>query len=237
MALVSAINKTAMGRLVPIFSASEYSGEHGSDSADLVLALTRAAAQSGDSVLMLDQINGALMQKAGIIAGANLGDVLAGRASIRDAKYISVKENYTAIMLGNLALENALGSLAALSLNYDWVFMACAHGCTPAHIRLASAADTCLLSYETKSDNFMRAYWFIDAVRSRVPDFDPLMIACGSEDEGLETSQLLQETINDFLGAAPALGGVLDSKESASLIAPVLLEALRHESNKLAKLA
>ena len=218
------------GRLVPVFAVDD-----GLWSADLVLALSKAATARGETVLMLDQMGGRLMEKAGIVVGATLSDVLDGTSRMSDAKYINHNEHFTAVCTGGADLDVLLGSLAALSLSYDWVFIGARPGCTPAHIRLAGAADAALVMYDSGGDKFMRAYWMLDAIRARVPKFDPLMIAQisqeGCESEGFETFDLLAGTVRDFLGAAPALGGILESQKSAAELAPALLEALRQDSN------
>ncbi|MEE9272243.1 MAG: hypothetical protein V3U57_03095 [Robiginitomaculum sp.] len=223
------------GRLVPVFSAHD-----GLASASLVLALSKAAAARGETVLMLDVMDGALLAEAGIIARVNLGDVLYCGADIKDAKYISNNEDFTVANAGDANLDALLGSMAALSLGYDWVFVGAPMGCTPAHIRLAGASDASLLSYASARDQFMRAYWMLDVVRACSPKFDPLMIVDGSkkagteevvsEEECLETYDLFAGTVRDFLGAPPALGGIIFQKQDAVAIAPALLEALRAET-------
>jgi MinD-like ATPase involved in chromosome partitioning or flagellar assembly len=224
------------GRLIPVFAVDD-----GLRNADIVLALSKTAAARGETVLMLDQMGGHLMDKAGVVVGATLADVLDGSASMSDAKYINHNEHFTAVSAGGADLDMLLGSLAAMSLSYDWVFIGTRPGCTPAHIRLAGAADAALVVYNSCGDKFMRAYWMLDAIRTRVPKFDPLMLAQISKEscevEGLETFDLLAGTVRDFLGAAPALGGILDSSESALALAPALLEALRQDSNSLRKYA
>jgi len=217
------------GRLIPVFSVDD--GLYG---AELVLALAKTAAARGETVLMIDQMGGALMDMSGIIYSVTLADVLLGDARITDAKYITQNEHFTAVCAGDVGLDILLGSLAALSLSYDWVFIGARAGCTPAHIRLAGASDASLVLYDCHGDRFMRAYWMLDAVRARVAKFDPLMIAqnnnVGAEMDGFETYELLAGTVQQFLGAAPALGGIIDQPEMAAQIAPGLLEALRQDS-------
>lgn len=226
---MTSLNNRPDGRLVPVFAVDD-----GLWSADLVLALAKTAAARGETVLMLDQMGGRLMDKAGIVVGATLADVLDGKARMSDAKYVGHNEHFTAICTGGADLDILLGSLAALSLSYDWVFIAASPGCTPAHIRLAGTADAALVMYDSQGDKFMRAYWMLDAVRARVAKFDPLMIAQisqeGSEADGFETYELLSGTVRDFLGAAPALGGLLETQDAATELAPVLLEVLREDS-------
>lgn len=190
------------GRLVPIFSANP-----DIDMTSTTLALAKAAAATGETVLMVDCQDGALMKAAGIVYNKTIGDVLLRGAKLKDAQYITSNEHFTAMAAGDATLETILGSLAALSLDYDWVFVGTASGCTPAHVRLAGAADTSLMAYDTASDNFMRAYWMVEACRRRHPGFDPLLMSTGAQDDARETADLLRASIHDFLGAAPPYVG------------------------------
>ena len=225
-------NTRPSGRLVPVFGAHE---DLACDK--LVHALSKTAAARGETVLMLDCMDGALMKAAGIVVGKTLGDVLYRGADIRDAKYVSHNEHYTAASAGDADLDALLGSLAALSLKYDWVFVAAEAGCTPAHVRLAGAADTALLTFSSHSDQFMRAYWMLDAIRARAPKFDPLMIAQGPQADSFETYDMFRHTAAEFLGAPPALGGILETGQEAFDLAPTLLESLRHETVRLKRAA
>jgi MinD-like ATPase involved in chromosome partitioning or flagellar assembly len=213
------------GRLVPVFAAHD-----GLSGTSLAFELSKAAAARGETVLMLDLVDGALMREAGIVYGKTLGDVLYRKADVKDAKYISQNEHFTAACAGDATLDALLGSLAALSLKYDWVFVGVEQGCTPAHVRLASAADTALLAYASETDRFMRAYWMLDAIRARSPKFDPLMIVEGEEAEAFETFDMLVSTVREFLGAPPALGGILETPNDTAMLAPTLLESLRQET-------
>ena len=186
------------GRLVPIFAASDIEGQ-----LELALALGRKAASNGETVLMLDCQNGALMEAAGIIYNKTLYDVLYNDADLRDVKYVTSNEHFTAASAGQADLDTALGSLAALSLSYDWVFAVPPVGCTPAHVRLAAAADISLLTYDTQSDRFMRAYWMIEAVRRRAPKFDPMLLSMGPRKDAVETALMLTDTVREHLGAPP----------------------------------
>lgn len=220
------------GRLVPVFSAHA-----GLSGPSITYELSKAAAARGETVLLLDIVDGALMKEAGIIVGKTLGDVLYRKADIKDAKYISHNEHFTAACAGDATLDSLLGSLAALSLRYDWVFVATEEGCTPAHVKLASASDTCLLSFSSDSDQFMRAYWMLDAIRARSPKFDPLMLAEGNETEAFDAYDLFKGTVHEFLGAPPALGGILEKQADAKTLAPILLESLREETKRTKRAA
>lgn len=186
------------GRLVPVFTASEALNEN-----RLTIALAKAAASRGETVLLIDAQDGALMDAAGVIYLKTFADVLAGEAALRDAQYVTSNEHYTLMALGGLNWAETLGSLSALSLDYDWVFVATPSGCTPVHVNLATAADMALVLFDAQDAQFMRAYWMLEAIRQRDPMFDPLLVASGPRDEAVETAGLLRETVRSFLGAAP----------------------------------
>jgi len=191
------------GRLVSLLCASgDYDALTGS-----ALALGRKAASYGETVLMLDCCGGKMMERAGIIYNKTLKDVVLHDAPVRDALYITSNEHFTAAAIGDLSLQDSLGSLAALSMSYDWVFVIPDAGFTSAHMRLASSSDVSLLGYGTPSDDFMRAYWLIDAVRRRMPRFDPLVLSTGPKVDAVETALMLAETVRDHLGAPPPYAG------------------------------
>lgn len=190
------------GRLVPVFAASDIEGQ-----SNLALKLGRHAATFGETVLMLDCNGGQMMEAAGVIYNKTIYDALHNDADLRDVKYITSNEHFTAVAAGDANLDAALGSLAALSLSYDWVFVVPPAGCTSAHVRLASAADVSLLAYDTASDNFMRAYWMIEAVRRRDPKFDPMILSMGGRADAVETALMLTDIVREHLGAPPPYAG------------------------------
>ena len=154
------------GRLVPVFIASENLDEN-----RLTLSLAKAAASRGETVLLIDAQDGAMMDMAGVIYAKTFADVLAGQAKLQDAQYITSNEHFTLMALGDLEWAGTLGSLSALSLDYDWVFVATPTGCTPVHVNLATAADMALVLFDTDDAQFMRAYWMLEAIRQRDPMF------------------------------------------------------------------
>lgn len=191
------------GRLIPVLSANPV----GEQIIDTAIALGRKAASYGETVLILDCTGGHTMNRAGVVFRKTLADVLSGEAQLRDALYITANEHYNMASLGDIALDETLGSLAALSLEFDWVFVIAEPGCTNAHIRLAAAGDNCVIGYDTDTDAFMRAYWMIEAIRRRAPEFDPHILSCGNRLESVETALMLSETIRDHLGAPPPYAG------------------------------
>lgn len=197
---------------------------------NMALALGRKAASYGETVLILDAVDGALLRDAGVVYGRTLSDVANGTAEVSDALYVTSNEHFTAGAVGSQSLEQALGLLAALSLSYDWVFVVPQPGCTPAHVRLASASDVSILGYDTARDDFMRAYWMIDTVRRRSPKFDPLVLSSGEKCDAVETAMMLTDIVRDHLGAPPPYAGHHDDLH----VATRLLSRLRHETEKTA---
>jgi len=210
------------GRLVPVFTANEQLDEN-----RLTLSLAKTAASRGETVLLIDAQDGAMMKQAGIIYNKTFADVLSGEAQLRDVQYITSNEHFTAMALGDMDWTAALGSLSALSLEYDWVFIATPAGCTPAHVNLAGAADMALILFDSQDAQFMRAFWMLEAIRQRDPMFDPLFIAAGPNDEAVETARLLRETVRSYLGAAPNYMGHMNHPS----MAPWLLQAIRKSTD------
>lgn len=199
-------------RLISLFSAS---GKP-EDIRRLAIDLGRKAASYGETVLILDAVDGALLREAGIIHARTLTDVAKGDAELCDALYVTSNEHFTAGAVGTQSLEDALGLLAALSLSYDWVFVIPEAGCTPAHVRLGAASDVSLMAYDTRSDDFMRAFWMIDAVRARAPKFDPLILSVGDKCDAVETALMLSDTVREHLGAPPPYAGHADDLHVAT---------------------
>jgi len=213
-------------RLISLLSAS---GDHRS-LREIAIKLGRKAASFGETVLLLDGVDGDLLQDAGIVFARTLTDVAKGRAELKDALYITSNEHFTAAAVGEQSLEEALGLLAALSLSYDWVFVVPKAGCTPAHVRLATASDVALISYNTHSDGFMRAFWMLDAVRARSPQFDPLFLSTGEKCDAVETALMLSDTVREHLGAPPPYAGHVDDLHAETR----LLSQMRECTDKVA---
>ena len=213
-------------RLVSLFTAS---GEC-SSTADLALKLGRKAASLGETVLLLDAIDGDLMNRAEIIYGRTLADVANGTATARDALYVTSNEHFTAAAIGEGGLEDALGLLAALSLSYDWVFVVPKAGCEIEHVRLGHASDVSVMSYDTRGDQFMRAFWMVDALRRRTPHFDPFILSTGEKCDAVETAFMLSETIREHLGAPPPYAGHADDLH----VEARLLEQMRKQADRRA---
>lgn len=184
------------------------------------LTLTRAARKNGESALFVNC--------AGLEASetSTLSDVLMGEAQIGDTKTICAQTGVITINAGNAKLDDMLGILAALSLSYDNVIIAAPSGCTPAHVRLAVAADVNVLHFDSRGDKFMRAYWMLDAMRARCAALDPMLIACGPKTDAMDAYDMLRETIREFLGAPLPLSAVISHIGMADGVAAHLLSGL-----------
>ena len=230
-------NYTPAGHFVPVFAASPDLKTQA-----LTLALAKSAAKTGKTVLMLDGCSGGLMKKSGIIYNKTLSDAVHDGVPLNDIKYVTSNEHFTAIPCGNAPFEDLMGAMLALSLNYDWTFIALPAGCTPAHVRLAAASDISLLNFSTQRDLFMRAYWMMEAIRARAPKFDPLLLSYGPQDAAGETTEMLRETLREFLGAPPAYAGHRPSVTSGENTqsptfeeSPVFIERLLHQLREVAR--
>lgn len=210
-------------RLVSLFTAS---GESETTS-NLAVKLGRKAASLGETVLILDAVDGALMNRAGIVYSRTLTDVANGTATPQDALYVTSNEHFTAGAVGEGSLEHTLELLAALSLSYDWVFVVPKEGCEIEHVHLGQASDVSVMSYDTQNDQFMRAFWMVDALRRRSPRFDPLILSTGEKCDAVETAFMLSETIREHLGAPPPYAGHADDLH----IEARLLEQMRQHAD------
>ena len=211
-------------RLVSLFTAS---GDF-EQTSDLALILGRKAASLGETVLILDAAAGILLKRAGIIYARTLADVADGSAAIQDALYVTSNEHFTAGAVGDAGLENALGLLAALSLSYDWVFVVPKVGCETEHVRLGQASDVSIMTYDTQGDQFMRAFWMVDAMRRRAAHFDPFILSTGEKGDAVETAFMLSENIREHLGAPPPYAGHADDVDMASR----LLEKMKKQAER-----
>lgn len=211
------------GRLVPVFA-----GEDGLACAALLYELAQKAASQGDTVLIIDCDEDRILRGLNICSKKTLADVLADRASLSDAKNIMPGGQMTICSAGSAPLTDLLGVLAAMSLSHDWVFVLPPSGCTPAHIRLAAAADSSILLFNGAGDRFMRAYWMLDAIRTRAPKCDPLLIAQGENSEAREAYDMLEATIRDYLGAPPPLVAMIKDDDIGIKACTTILNALKH---------
>lgn len=210
-----------LGYLVPVFA-----GEDGLPCAQLAIAAAKQAALAGHSVLIVDCDGGHALKALSVDAAVTLSDVLADRAELSDAKYLTPDQAMTVSRAGNTPLETLLGALAVMSLSYDWVFVIPPAGCTPAHVRLAAAADETLMVFHSSGDRFMRAYWMLDAIRARAPKCDPLMVIHGPKSDAREAYGLFCGTVREFLGAPPSLAAISESKALSEPVAREVFTAL-----------
>lgn len=194
------------GRLIGVLCAAEEPSCH-AQLINATLRLAREAASRGETVLLLDGTDGALMESAGILYSRTLDDFISGTCELRDALFVTSNEHFSAGVIQPDGLSDALGTMAALSLSYDWVFAVGPAGLSPAQARLAAGADSCLLGYDTRSDGFMRAYWTVDAVRRRNRRWDPVTLSLGPTQDAVETALMLRDVVRDHLGAPAAYGG------------------------------
>lgn len=218
---------TPAGRLVGVICAAEESSCHAQMLA-ATLRLARHAASLGETVLLLDGTDGALMEAAGVLYSRTLDDFIDGRCQLRDALFVTANEHFSAGVIRPDRLPDALGTMAGLSLAYDWVFAVGPAGLSPAQASLSAGADICLLGYDTRVDGFMRAYWAIDAVRRRNRLWDPVTLSLGPLEDAAVTALMLRDVVRDHLGAPTPYGGhALDSALPTNV-----LEKMRHATDR-----
>lgn len=197
---------TPAGRLVGVICAADEPSCH-AQLLSATLRLAREAASRGETVLLLDGTDGALMEAAGILYSRTLDDFIDGRCDLNDALFVTSNEHFSAGVINSERLSDTLGTMAGLSLAYDWVFAVSPAGLTSAQASLAAGADICLLGYDTRIDGFMRAYWTIDSVRRRNRLWDPITLSLGPLEDAAVTALMLRDVVRDHLGAPTPYGG------------------------------
>ncbi|MEL6686910.1 MAG: hypothetical protein AAFP97_04745 [Pseudomonadota bacterium] len=194
------------GRLVGVICAADEPSCHAQMLA-ATLRLARHAASLGETVLLLDGTDGALMESAGVLYSRTLDDFIDGRCQLRDALFVTANEHFSAGVIRPERLADALGTMAGLSLAYDWVFAVGPAGLSPAQASLSAGADICLLGYDTRVDGFMRAFWAMESVRRRNRLWDPVTLSLGPLDDAAVTALMLRDVVRDHLGAPTPYGG------------------------------
>jgi|GEM_PF-2739551 len=212
------MNYDPAGRLVPVLSAS-----HSADAIGLALRLGRFAASLGETVLILDGCGGEVMDRAGVIYARTLQDAIWGECELRDCLYITSNEHFSITALGDMPLAGAVGTFAALSMSYDWVFAVPETGLSTASARLAAGSDATVLAYDCAEDEAMRAYWMMDSIRSRNPGFDAHTVSFGDPEQAVASAMTLETTMREHLGGAPLYAGHESDRDRVQ----TLLEVMR----------
>ena len=210
------------GRLVPVLAASDHV-----DASGLALRMGRFAASLGETVLIIDDRGGEVMDRAGVVYARTLADVVAGRCQLRDALYVTANEHFSMLALNQrgsdeLPLIEAVGTLAALSLDFDWVFAVPPAGLRQPAALLASGSDACVLGFETEGTGPDRAFWMLDAIRSRNPRFDPFTLSFGPGD-AVASALRLDAQVRDHLGGTARYSGHESDRDRVE----TLLESMR----------
>lgn len=199
-------NYTPAGRLVGVICAADEPSCH-TQLLSATLRMARLAARQGETVLLLDGTDGALMESAGILYSRTLDHFIDGRCELRDALFVTTNEHFSAGVISPNRLSDTLSTMAGLSFAYDWVFAVGPSGLSSAQASLAAGSDVCLLGYDTRIDGFMRAYWATDSIRRRNRRWDPITLSLGPLEDAAVTAMMLRDVVRDHLGAPPAYGG------------------------------
>ena len=213
------------GRLVPVLGASD-----GADAVGLALRLGRFAASLGETVLILDGCDGEVMERAGVIHARTLQDAIWGECALRDCLYVTANEHFSITALGDMPMGGAVGTFAALSLQYDWVFAVPESGLSSASARLAAGADATVLAYESEPEAAMRAFWMIDSIRSRNAAFDAHTVSFGDPSLAVSSALMLERHVREHLGGAPLYAGHESDRDRVE----TLLESMRASCAKKA---
>lgn len=213
------------GRLVPVLAASDCV-----DAPGLALRMGRFAASLGETVLIIDDRDGAVMDRAGVVHGRTLEDMVAGRCALRDCLYVTSNEHFSMTALGGLPLIEAVGTLAALSLQFDWVFAVPRAGLRQPVACLASGSDATVMAYSTEGEHYMRAYWMLDAIRARNPRFDAHTVSCGDPARAVETALALEAVVRDHIGGPAGYAGHESDRDRVEN----LLDSMRRATRRAA---
>lgn len=183
-----------IGQFVSIFSANKELPLK-----KLALALANGVKEYGHQAIILTEFSEEIFQMISSDSGETYTEVQIDKLNSIDLE--TLDDNASTIYVCNtksIALEDIPFKYSFLKKKFHWVFACHSDGCTPSHIKLLSNSDSSLLLYSTISDEFMRAYWFLEAVsRKGISLGNTLLIACGSDD--MEHDQLTQHQLNDTL--------------------------------------
>ena len=200
------------GRLVPVLAAHA-----GADTPGLALRMGRFAASLGETALVLDARGGEVLRRGGIVAARTLAQATRGECALRDCTFVTANEHFCAAELGDLSVGEAAGTLAALSLDFDWVFAVPPVGLSRGTAKLAAGADATVLAFDAEAEGdqgagdgdapWLHPFWVVEAVRARHARFDPHVVAYGGKGRALEAALALDGAVRARLGGPGLFAG------------------------------
>jgi flagellar biosynthesis protein FlhG len=197
------------------------SGKGGVGKTWFSITLAQALARSGRQVLLFDGDLG--LANVDIQLGLNpthdLGAVLAGRVSMRDAVQACAAGGFDVLAgrsgsgalagLGPAAVEQLLAGLGQLP--YEHVVLDLSAGLDPATQKLSAGADVLLVIATDEPTSLTDAYAVIKLHEAAVPGGDVRLVInqAASDVSGQRTYTTLERACLQFLGRAPALAGIV----------------------------
>jgi flagellar biosynthesis protein FlhG len=199
------------------------SGKGGVGKTWFSITLAQALAQAGGHVLLFDGDLGLanIDIQLGLTGKRDLGDVMAGRITLRGAvsKYDDGKFDIIAGRSGSGSLANMpakrIGELRhqlfQLASNYDSTLIDMGAGVDQPIQTLLAGAKTCLVLTTPDPTALTDAYAFIKVTIGAQPEIDVQIVvnSAATRQEGLQTFATLRKACETFLAIDPALAGVI----------------------------
>lgn len=218
------------------------SGKGGVGKTWLAISLAHALARAGDRALLFDADLGLANVdiQLGLMPEHDLAGVLAGKVPLERAAQRFEAGGFDIIAgrsgsgrLANLPADRLQGladGLVRLAGGYDTIILDLGAGIERTVLRLAAAADLCLVVATDEPTALTDAYAFVKlASRQRAADQVMIVInMAASPREGAGTYATLRRACEGFLGIAPPLLGVIRRD-------PRVREAIRHQSPLLTR--
>ncbi len=209
------------------------SGKGGVGKTWLSVTLAHLLARSGRSVLLFDGDIGLanVDVQLGLTPGRDLGGVLSGRHSLKEA-ITHYKEGGFDIIAGrsgsaSLAtmplakLEVIANALRTMQNDYDFVMIDLGAGIEQHVQYLASIASKCLVVVTDEPTSLTDAYAFIKIAQSSkpAPDIGIVINQAATQKEGEGTYQTINKACTNFLNISPPLMGIVrrDNKVKDSI--------------------
>ena len=213
----------AAGRILAVAS-----GKGGVGKTVLGISLARAFSLQGDRTLLIDGDLGManVDVQLGLNPKADIATVLNGRMTLEDAAaqalggaqkrggfdVISGRSGSGALAnLNGDSLQRLASGMAALALSYDRAVLDLAAGADRSTIRLALAADDCILVINDEPTSLTDAYAFVKTLRLHDPGAAPLIVVnnAPSMKAAREAYAAFKKTCEVFLNFTPQLAGIV----------------------------
>jgi len=199
------------------------SGKGGVGKTWFAITLAHATARAGRRVLLFDADLGLANVdiQLGLMPEHDLGSVIAGRATLADAKLHHAEGGFDIVAgrsgsgalsaLDSSVLEHALNALREVARGYDLVFLDLGAGLDRAVRRMSAWADTLLVVVTEEPTSLTDAYAVLKLHSGDAPNGDARIVVnqASSRQAGERTFVTLQRACQTFLGHAPVLAGIV----------------------------